>query len=221
MQNISLLTAYLGGLAAFFSPCLIPLLPSYMSIITGYTFKDLYGLNFDKLRGRVFASSLCFVVGFSVVSSLMGASSTVIGLFLLRNQFVFTRAGGFILILLGLIQVGLIRFDFLQFDYAWNIQRRLARLGYITAFITGATFALIWIPCIGAVLGAILLVASQSESIYAGSLLLFAFSAGIGTPFLLLGHFFPTVFSFFREKRTFFHSISIGAGVLMIAFGIL
>lgn len=220
-QNVSLVTAYIGGLVAFFSPCLIPLLPSYFSIITGYTFKDLYGLNFNRLRARIFLSSVFFVVGFSIVFSVMGMSSSLIGAFLLTYNTLFARIGGALLILLGLMQLGVFHFEFLQFDYAWNVQRKLARLGYITAFITGVTFAFIWIPCIGAVLGAILLIASTSQSGMDGFLLLMSFSLGIGTPFLLLGLFFPTVFAFFQTKKKLFHYLSIIAGIIMVCFGII
>lgn len=220
MNSISFITAYIAGVTAFFSPCLLPLLPSYFSILTGYTFKDLYGLNFDKIRVRVFLSSLCFVVGFALIFSLMGLTSSLIGKLLITNLYGFIRLGGVILILFGLIQIGVINFESLQFDYAWNVQRRLAHLGYITAFITGMTFALIWIPCIGPILGSILIIASKQETAIYGANLLIFFAAGLGTPFLLLGLFFPTVFSKMREQRRIFHFLSRAAGVIMIIFGI-
>lgn len=220
MNSISFITAYIAGLTAFFSPCLLPLLPSYFSILTGYTFKDLYGLNFDKIRVRVFLSSLCFVIGFAIIFSLIGLTSSLIGQILLTNLYGFIRLGGAVLILFGLIQIGVIKFESLQFDYAWNVQRRLAHLGYLTALITGMTFALIWIPCIGPILGSILIIASKQETAIYGANLLILFAAGLGTPFLLLGLFFPTVFSKMREQRHIFHALSRIAGVIMIIFGI-
>lgn len=220
-QNISLITAYIAGLTAFFSPCLLPLLPSYFSIITGFTFKDLYGLNFDKIRPRVFLSSFFFVVGFSMVFTLLGLTTSIIGQYLIQNIFVFIRLSGLILIILGLVQLGVFHFESLQYDYAWNVQKKLARLGYVTAFATGAAFAFIWIPCLGQILGAILILASQSETTTTGGTLLLAFSLGLGSPFLLLGLFFPQVFKIFRDYRKAFLTMSKIAGIVMILFGIL
>lgn len=218
-QNLSVISSYTAGLIAFFSPCLLPLLPSYFSIITGFTFKDLYGLNFEKLRGRVFLSSLFFVLGFSLIFTLLGLTSTLIGTILLKQLPFLVQISGVVLIILGLIQVGVIKFEGLQFDYAWNVQKKLARFGYVTAFVTGMTYALIWIPCVGAVLGAILLFAAQASNTNQGALLLFSFAMGLGTPFVLLGLFFPVLFKLIQEHRTLLHRISVFGGVILLCFG--
>lgn len=218
-QNLSIVSAYIAGLVAFFSPCLLPLLPSYFSIITGFTFKDLYGLNFDTLRGRVFLSTVFFVMGFSLIFTMLGLTSTVVGSLLLKQLPFLVQISGAVLIILGMIQVGIIKFEGLQFDYAWNVQKKLARFGYVTAFITGMTYALIWIPCVGAVLGAILIFAAQASNTTQGALLLFSFSIGLGTPFVLLGLFFPVFFKLIQEHRILLHRISILGGVVLVCFG--
>lgn len=220
-DNITLITAYIAGLTAFFSPCLLPLLPSYFSIITGFTFKDLYGLNFDKIRPRVFLSSLFFVLGFTIVFTLLGLTSSLIGKYLIQNIYWFIRLSGLILIILGLVQLGVFQFEALQYDYAWNVQKRLAHLGYITALATGAAFAFIWIPCLGQILGAILILASQTESVGEGGILLSTFALGLGSPFLLLGLFFPQFFKLFRDNRKTLILLSKAAGIIMIVFGII
>jgi len=220
MENLTFYLAFVSGLASFFSPCLIPLLPSYFAIITGFTLKDLYGLDFKALRWRVFLSSLFFVAGFSVVYSLLGATGTLIGKYLNSYVPILIRLSGIFLIVLGLIQLGIIKFKSLEFDFAWNVQKKLAKLGYLNAFITGIALALIWIPCVGQILTAMLILASSSETATQGLLLLLVFSLGLGTPFLLLGLFFPWIFPKIRENRQLLHYLNLGGGVLLIVFGI-
>jgi len=218
--NLNITIAYFAGITSFFSPCLVPLLPSYFSIITGFTFKELYGLNFKDIRKRVFLSTVFFVIGFSFVYALFGATGTLIGKFIQKNLDILIRSSGIFLIFLGLVQLGIINSEKLQFDYAWNIQKRLARLGYLSAFITGIACALIWIPCVGQILGAMLILASQAETASKGMLLLLVFSFGLGTPFILLGLFFPTVYPFLQERRKLFFYLTRIAGVLLIIFGV-
>lgn len=216
---MSLISAYLAGLVSFLAPCLVPLIPSYFSVISGFTFADFYGLNFAKIRGRVFLSSLFFVSGFILFYTLLGATSTFAGRFLQNSVLSLTRIGGVFLIFLGLIQIGIIKFDFLRLDFAWRVQKRLANLGFLTAFLAGIISALVWMPCIGQVLGSILILASQSKTVIQGIVLLFVYSLGISTPFLLLGLFFPTVFTWIQNHRKFLRFLSIFAGVILILFG--
>lgn len=218
-EDLNIIVAFIAGLIGFFSPCLLPLLPSYFSVITGFTFKDLYGLNFDKIRSRVFLSSVFFVLGFALVYSLFGATGTIVGNFLHDQLEILLRFSGLFLIFLGLIQLGVVKLDILRFDYAWRVQRRVAKLGFLTAFLSGIALALIWIPCVGQVLAPILLLAAKSETAKKGIILLFVFSLGLGTPFLLLGLFFPTIFGFLRHHRRFFRILSLSAGALLILFG--
>jgi cytochrome c-type biogenesis protein len=219
-QDLSIPIAYLAGIASFFSPCLIPLLPSYYTAITGFTFKELYGINFSGIRTRVFLSSVFFVLGFASVYSILGATGAVVGRFIQDNINILIRFSGIFIILLGLIQLGVIRFNSIEFDYAWNIQKKLARLGYLSAFITGLSCALIWMPCVGQILGAMLIIASKTETAFRGFTLLLVFSLGLGTPFLLLGLFFPYIFRLLQSKRELFHYLSQIAGVILILFGV-
>lgn len=218
-EDLNIIAAFIAGLTGFFSPCLFPLLPSYFSVITGFTFKDLYGLNFNKIRGRVFLSSAFFVLGFALVYSLFGTTGTIVGNFLHDQLKILLRFSGLFLIFLGLIQLGVVKLDILRFDYAWRVQRRVAKLGFITAFFSGVICALVWIPCVGQVLAPILLLAAKAETAKRGIVLLFIFSLGLGTPFLLLGLFFPTIFGFLSRYRHFFRILSLFAGALLILFG--
>jgi len=219
-ETLTFGVAYLAGLASFFSPCLIPLLPSYFAIITGFTLKDLYGLNFKDLRLRVFFSSLFFVLGFAIVYSLLGATGSLLGQLLNQYTNLLIRFSGIFLIILGLIQLGVIKFKSLEFGYAWAVQKKLSRLGYLNALLTGIAMALIWIPCVGQIVTGMLILASQAETTTQGMSLLLVFSLGLGTPFLLLGLFFPTVFPWLQKNRQFLHIVNLCAGVLLIIFGL-
>lgn len=212
---------YVAGLLSFFSPCLVPLLPSYFSMITGFTFKDLYGLNDKDVKMRMFVSSVLFVVGFTIVYAILGATGTFIGKFIQKNINLLIQVSGLFLIVLGLIQLGVIHFKNLQYDFAWNVQKRLAHLGYASALITGIACALIWIPCVGQILTAVLIVASKETTALKGLVMLVVFSLGLGTPFLVLGLFFPSIYPLIQKYRKGFYIANKGTGVLMVLFGIL
>lgn len=220
-ENLDLIATFSAGLVSFFAPCLVPLIPSYFSVISGFTFKDLYGLNFEKIRGRVFFSSCFFVAGFVVFFSLLGVTTTLIGQVLHKQLDFLVQVGGLFLIVLGLIQIGVIKFEFLRFDFAWRVQKRLTRLGFLTAFLTGIISGLVWVPCIGPVLGSVLLLASWAPSAKQGWSLLFTFSLGLASPFLLLGLAFPSVFGLLKRYRRFLHFLSLLAGVVLIVFGLI
>lgn len=221
MEQSVLMSAYFAGLVSFLAPCLIPLLPSYFSVITGFTFQELYGLEHSQIRKRVIGSSMLFVLGFSLIYSLLGATGSLLGIFLRDQLNVLLRLSGFLMIFLGLTQLGIVNFEYFKFDYAWNIQRKLTKLGFLTAFITGMVAALSWIPCISPTLTPILILASSQSTVFEGSFLLFIFSLGLGTPFILSGLFFPTMVKSFKEHRRILHTLSILAGAVLIAFGLL
>lgn len=215
-----LIAAFTAGLISFFAPCLLPLLPTYFSVISGFTFSDLYGLDFAKIRRRVFVSSLFFSLGFSLVFTILGATGSIIGQVLDTYLPFLLRASGIFLILLGLVQMGVLPLYGPKFDFAWKIQKRLTHLGFITAVTTGLASALSWIPCVGPLLAPILLLAGQSETIGIGVLLLFIYSLGLTLPFIVVGLFFPTLTKKLERHREMFHKLSIFAGVFIILFGV-
>lgn len=215
-----LITSFIAGLLSFFAPCVIPLFPSYFSVITGFTFSQLYGLSFSKIRIRVFISSLWFIGGFTIVYAILGATSSLIGQVLSDYLPILLRVSGVLLVGFGLMQTGIIKTESLTFDFAWKIQKRLAHLGYLTAFITGVASALSWIPCIGPFLGSILLLAAQTTQVGEGVLLLFTFALGLTLPFLLGGLFFPFIARNLQEHRKALHFLSVISGIILILFGL-
>lgn len=215
------LASFTSGLLSFLAPCLLPLFPSYFTVITGFTFSDLYGVNFENLRKRVVFSALFFCLGFAVIFTLLGATGSIIGKFLDQQLDLLIRFSGIFLIILGLMQTGVIHMDMLKFDYAWNVQRRLTKLGYATAFITGVAAALSWIPCISPLLSPFILMASRSDTLLSGMGLLFIYSLGLTLPFLIGGYFFPTMVKNIQAHKVLLHRLSLAAGVILIVFGVI
>lgn len=217
----SLFSSYIAGLLSFLAPCLLPLLPSYFSALSGVTFQELYGLSDTSIRMRVIGNSFLFVAGFSLVYTLLGATGSTIGIFLRDQLNLLLRIGGIVMIFFGLSQLGIVHANFMKFDYAWNIQKKLTHLGFFSSFATGVVAAISWIPCISATLTPILLLASSKTTVWEGSFLLFIFSLGLGTPFIIAGFLFPSIYPKLQHHRRFFHIISMIAAGVAVAFGIL
>lgn len=221
MEISQLASAYIAGLLSFFAPCLVPLFPTYFSVITGFTFADLYGLDFGKIRARVLVASLFFILGFTLVFTLLGATGSIIGKLIDTHLPILVRLSGVFLIVLGVAQMGILKFESMRFDFAWNIQKRLTKMGYLTAVVTGVASGLSWIPCVGPLLSPILLLAARSETVLSGSLLLFVYSLGIMLPFLVAGLFFPQVAANLHKYRHTLHYFSLATGIFLILFGLI
>jgi len=212
---------FLAGLISFFAPCVIPLLPSYLSIISGFTFADLYGLEFSNIRGRVFKSALFFSFGFTLLFTLLGATGLFIGQFINSQMPYLLKLSGFFLLILGLVQLHVIRIPSLEFDFAWAVQRRLTKLGFLSSGIAGITSALCWIPCVGPILATILVLSANSQSAVKGMSYLLVYSSGVMIPFLAASLFFPRFFDIYREKRSVLRFFSLAGGLIIIAFGLI
>ena len=219
ITSATITVAFFAGLISFIAPCLLPLLPTYFSVITGFTFSELYGLELQRIRSRIFISGLFFALGFSLIFTVLGATGSIVGRLFEQFLPLLLRLNGAFLIGLGLIQTGIVKINSLQFDFAWKIQKRLTHLGYLTAFATGIASALSWIPCIGPLLSPILLLAAQSDTVISGAFLLFVYSLGLTLPFMFIGLFFPVAVTQLYARRPTLHRLSQGAGVFLILFG--
>ncbi|MGC8809843.1 MAG: cytochrome c biogenesis CcdA family protein, partial [bacterium] len=183
-QDLSFFLAFLAGLISFLSPCVLPLLPSYLAFITGLSFEELIRQDSSKkMRQVILTHSLLFILGFSILFTLMGASATLLGQFLATYRDMIRLGGGVLIILLGLFISGIIPLDFLQREKRWHWQHK--PLGYLGTFLVGVTFAAGWTPCVGPILSAILLYASTAENISTGIILLLIYSLGLAIPFLI------------------------------------
>ncbi len=219
-QEISGMIAFSAGLLSFASPCVLPLVPSYITYITGVSFKELTEVEArSKLRWATISHSFCFIIGFSLVFVLMGASATYLGQLLVQYQYWIMKGGGVLIILLGIHFTGIINIPFLHIEKRFEMRKR--PLGYVGSFVVGVVFAAGWTPCIGPILSTILIYASTSKSVVTGILLLTYYSVGLGIPFFLSSLAFNSFLSAFDKIKRYMRVINIVSGLFLIGIGIL
>lgn len=219
-QEISGVIAFSAGLLSFVSPCVLPLVPSYVTYITGASFKELTDVEArSKLRWAALFHSFFFIIGFSVIFILMGASATYLGQLLAQYQYWIMKGGGVLIILLGIHFTGIINLPFLQIEKRFEVRRK--PLGYAGSFLVGVVFAAGWTPCIGPILSTILIYASTSKSFTTGILLLTYYSIGLGIPFLLSSLAFNSFLSAFDKIKRYMRVINVVSGLFLVAIGIL
>lgn len=220
MENTSLYAAFTAGLLSFLSPCILPLIPAYLSFISGVSLSEMRGEESDrKSSARVLSNALFFVLGFSFVFVALGASATFFGKFLIAELGILRRVAGVLVILLGLLVLGVFRIGIL--DQEKRFHQKTKSFGLLGSFLVGMAFAFGWTPCIGPILAAILFVASTKETVAQGIGLLGVYSAGLGIPFLLSALAVDRFLHVSSWIKRHFHAIKITSGLLLIGVGIL
>jgi cytochrome c-type biogenesis protein len=212
--TLGLLVAFAAGLLSFLSPCVLPLVPSYIGFLTGMSLNDL-----AVRRRAALAHALLFVLGFSLVFILLGASATALGRALNYYQQWLQRIGGALIILFGLICLGVIRAGFLSQERRLEVEQK--PVGYLGSALVGMAFGAGWTPCIGPVLGAILGLAATSQDLGRGVLLLASYSAGLAVPFLLAAVALEAFLGWFQRFRRYLPWVMRVSGALLIFVGIL
>jgi cytochrome c-type biogenesis protein len=219
-QSISLSAAFIAGILSFISPCVLPIVPGYLSFISGANVAQLKGnVAPAGLVRKVAVTSLFFVLGFSTVFVALGAAATLVGYYLQQYKRAFGMVGGVIIILLGLHTAGILPIQWLLYEKRAEMKSR--PLGLLGAYVVGVAFAFGWTPCIGPILGAILLYASQQETVGQGVLLLTAYSLGLGIPFIASALAINGFFAAFSRLRAHMKAIEYVAGALLVAVGLL
>lgn len=213
------MVAFVAGLFSFFSPCILPLVPSYLIFISGMTFDDYTGLHGQKHRGIVLVHSLAFIVGFSCVFIILGISSSMLGSLLANYQVYVMRIGGLILIVLGLSYLDVIHIPFLQREKVVHLKEK--PVGLLGSFIIGITFSLGWTPCVGPALSSILIIASTTESIWEGVYLLTLYSLGLAIPFVMAALLFDQLFGLLKKFGSVVKYSMKFLGILFVLIGIL
>lgn len=219
MQEVTLYLAFLAGVASFLSPCVMPLIPSYVTFITGMSFEELTsGQDRKKALRLTVANSLVFILGFSVVFINMGLASSLLGQWLKDFEDAIRIAGGVLVIIFGLFISGILKLDFLMRERKLHLKGKPA--GYIGTFLVGLTFAVGWTPCVGPILGAILAVAINEDPAR-GALLLSVYSIGLGVPFFIAAVAFNSFIGYTKVLNRHMKSIMAFSGAILIAFGLL
>jgi cytochrome c-type biogenesis protein len=213
-NEAGLFSAFVGGVLSFLSPCVLPLVPSYLGFLTGMTAEEM-----QVDRRRVFVHALWFVAGFSVIFVALGATASAVGSLLQQYQTWIARIGGVILILFGLYLLGLIRPAFLMRER--RLQLADKPLGYLGSAFVGIAFGAAWTPCIGPILGAILTLAAAQASVAQGTFLLFVYAMGLAIPFLLTALALERFLTWFKRFRHYIVWVERIAGIMLIILGIL
>lgn len=216
-QNITFLVAFLAGLASFFSPCVLPLVPGWLAYICGLSIENIKG-NAQKQSKNIFLSSLLFVLGFSLVFVILGASATFAGSLLSQYRPILEKIAGVIIIVFGLFIMGVLKIPFLSRTKRLSLSRTPA--GFVGSFVLGVTFAFGWSPCVGPILSSILLVASRAQTAYQGILLLLLYSLGLGLPFILSGLLFNQFLSLSKRLKKHLRLINFLSSILLIGLGL-
>jgi len=212
--SLGITISFTAGLLSFLSPCVLPLIPSYVSFITGLSLDDI-----QHSRRVTLVHSLLFIAGFTIVFLALGATATVLGRLLVRHRDWVGRIGGVLVIVLGLYLLGAFNIGVFAREKRVHIANK--PLGYLGTLVVGMAFAAGWTPCIGPILGGVLTYTASSADLNRGLVLLFAYSLGLAVPFLLAALMIDRFMEAFQRYRGALVWISRASGVLLIAVGIL
>ncbi len=217
--DVTYTTAFVAGLLSFFSPCVLPLIPSYFCFITGLSLEKLTAAQHNTIRSKIIISTLAFVSGFSIVFIVLGASASLLGGVLKSHQGWIRILGGILIILFGLQLSGLLRIPWLQYEKRLQFKRK--PIHFLGAFFVGMAFGAGWTPCIGPILGSVLVLAQNQETLAQGAWLLSIYSVGLALPFLVLSVGINYLLVFVRKTSKVLRYVNPIAGILLIVTGLL
>lgn len=220
-SGVNFFIAFLAGLAAFFSPCVAPIIPAYLGYFGGAAAASAAGEHPRLLRWKPFGTGVSFVAGFLIVFLLLGFSASGIGRFFIRHRASIERFGGVLLIFLGLFLLDVFKSPWLYRQFQIDLHGKVARHSYLSAFLVGLTFGFSWTPCIGPVLAVILFFASQADTVATGVFLLFFFGIGLALPFLVMSLMLGSAARWLRRSGQTLRIVQMISGVVVIIIGIL
>lgn len=218
MTEVNLFVAFAAGIFSFLSPCVLPLIPSYLSFVSGVSLDEMRS-DQGQLRWRVVLNSLAFIIGFSIVFVSFGASASFLGGLLMDFRNTIRIGGGILVLLVGLYLVGAFRIAAFEQYLQFNLKDKPA--GYLGSVLVGITFAVAWTPCVGPILGATLALASTEGEVLRGVFLLTGYAAGLAVPFFLSALAINSFLQFAQKLRRYIQMIHMIGGVLLIAVGLL
>jgi len=212
------IAAFVAGLVSFLSPCVLPLVPGYVSLISGAGVEELKSQESDLL-GKVMLNSIGFILGFSIVFIALGAISTQVGQLMARYKSVLAQVAGVVIILFGLHLTGIFKIKALYTDARLHSIKGGSTWG--GAFLIGFAFAFGWTPCVGPILAVILGIAAVQDSVFKGILLLAVYSLGLAVPFLMTALLMGRFMKFYSGFRRHMHAVEVASGALLIVLGAL
>lgn len=213
LSQVTLGAAFLAGVLAFFSPCVLPLLPVYLSVLAG---SNTYA---KENKGPLLFNTGAFVIGFSLVFIALGLSVTAVSQYLLFNREVLVKIAGVFVVFLGLFLMGVFNLPFLMREHRQMVQFKT--ISPLSAFVLGSAFSLGWTPCIGPVLSSVLLMAGSTQSFTSGFWMLLMFSLGLAIPFMAIALLADRAMDFLKSAKKFMPYFQKAAGAVLIVMGIL
>lgn len=220
MDNVTLGVAFLAGLLSFVSPCVLPLVPGYISFLSGMSMEELRGgASGRKVTISAGLKAISFVAGFSIVFIALGASASFVGKLLSQHLAVLAKVAGVLIIVLGVHLLGILKIPWLNFQK--GVQVKSSSGGYFGAFVIGLAFAFGWSPCVGPILAGILAMAATQKTMLRGMLLLGMYSAGLGIPFIVTGFAIGLFMRFFEKYKKFIRYGEVVAGIFLVVIGVL
>ena len=220
MTDVNILVAFTAGIFSFLSPCVLPIIPSYLSFVSGVSLEEMRAAQVaSHIRKRVLLNSLAFISGFSLVFISLGASASFLASFFLSYRSLIRVLGGIFILAVGIYLLGVVKFSVLDRYLQFHLKDKPA--GYLGSGLVGMTFGAAWIPCVGPILGAILTLAATSSEIGRGVLYLATYAAGLAMPFFLSAVAVNSFFEFSQKFRRYVQAVHVTAGVLLIIVGIL
>ncbi len=217
MSEVNLILAFAAGLLGFLSPCVVPLIPGYLSFVSGISLGEMSPEERRQHLGRVLLATSLFVLGFSMIFTGMGASASLLGDLVLSNRQLLSRIGGAVVIVLGLAVLGIIKVPGLYRERRFQMPRR--PVGLLGAVPVGMAFGFAWTPCVGPVLTAVLTLAAASKTAASGALLLFTYSLGLGVPFLVMAVLMTAAFDTMGWLRRNARAVTTISGVFLLVMG--
>lgn len=217
MGHLNFAVAFAAGVLGFFSPCVVPLIPGYISFVSGVSLWDMQIEERREHLSRVVLATIVFILGFSVIFTALGASASYVGAVVIGNRLLLARIGGVIVILLGLTMLGVLRIPGLARERRVPIARRPG--GVLGAFPVGMAFGFAWTPCVGPVLGAILTLAATTQRAADGAAFLFTYSLGLGIPFLVTAILLTTTLETLRSLSRYARVVETASGVFLVVMG--
>ncbi|MCK4829963.1 cytochrome c biogenesis protein CcdA [bacterium] len=218
-STVSFSAAFAAGLLTFLSPCILPLIPVYISYITGVSFDELKEGGSRAIRKKTLVHSLFFILGFSLVFVALGASASYLGRFLIEYKAVIARIGGALIIIFGLYLMGVFKLGFL--DRERKLTFKFQKGSKFSSVLFGIIFAAAWTPCVGPILGSILVLAGIRNSMFEGIWLLSIYSLGIAVPFIISALLISSFLAHFARFKKYMFAVKFICGLLLIIIGLL